>query len=237
MRTGSAKSAATRVLAEVPRPVWRRLLTPPRLVPGARVLIVAPQPNSLAEWFAELSFDVVAASEDADCVLDGRRSCPQAEFLRATPGQRLYLPLHSFDAAFVQPLSDHAGSWLSSTARAFTAGVLAALKPQGRLHWWRRRSPTSDHADACWSQHIGCFPGRVETAEVSDSLLSDSLWAWMRRREPATSTIVVTLQTPPEPLTFDDWRNHARRGLLTDRRACCSFAESAETGSAARRAA
>jgi hypothetical protein len=176
-----------------------------------------------------LSFDVVAASDDASTVLEGRRRCPRVEFVRIISGQRLPLPTHRFDAAFVQPWLDDAESWLSLAARQRTAGVLALLKPEGRLHWWRRSATAVGHTEACWLHHVGCFPGRLETFEFAERYFDRRAWGWLLRREPPRRTRFITLQTPEEPLTPAEWRNYAQCGLLTNRRLCCDHAARAES--------
>lgn len=226
MRVHSPKPAEWCAWSEFPRSVWRGLLSPAALPPGARLLIVGPEPGPLAEWLTEFSFDVVAACEDTAIIHRGRRDCPRVDFLRIVPGSRFTLPWHSFDAAFVQPLSPHEGSWLSSTARSFTAIVLASLKPGGRLVWWRKRQEQFGHDDACWSRHLGCFPGQLQTNVIAGGLFR------------ATSqSLVVTFDVPDRPLGIQDWRTFTQRGLLTDRRACCAFAESIEDAATFRRAA
>jgi hypothetical protein len=229
MRVCAAERAATRLLSDpaaIPQQVWRRLLAPQRLATGARVLVVGPQPTLLAEWLTSLAFDVVAACDDPAVVSNGRRELADVEFIRLAPGPRSPLPGHSFDAAFLQPLPAQSGNWLSSSARLFTAGVLASLKPQGQLLWWRREPAPDGHRDNCWTNHLGCFPGEVESTEIPDALFSRTTWDWMRHRSPRAGTRLVTLRTPLDLLTADEWRDYARRGWLTDRRACCPFGES-----------
>lgn len=232
MRADSATIAANGLQADhlaIPRKEWRRLLSPPHLAAGSRLLVAGPQPAGLAEWLADLSFDVTAATDDAVAVLTGRRRHPRVEFLRASSDPRYLLPGHAFDAAFVQPMSAHGDNWLSSQARLFTAGLLAAIKPGGRLIAWRPTPVDDGHDDACWLRHLACFPGRIEAREVFDVVLPQL------RRNPRR-TVIVLWTSPPDWLSPSDWRTYARNGLLTDLRTCCPPADSTEV-SAHRRAA
>jgi hypothetical protein len=231
MRVNSAAPRPTFGQSEhlfIPRKEWRRLLSPPNLSPYARVLVAGTQPAPLANWLAGLSFDVLAATDDGVALLQGRRSFPRVEFARLS-ADRCFLPGHAFDAAFVQPLFAHGSNWLSSSARMFTAGLLAAIKPNGRLICWRSASATDGHDDVCWLRHLACFPGGLEAHDVFDA-------PFPRLRRNARRTIIATWQSPSEWLSLDDWRNYARNGLLTDIRGCCNSAGAVDT-SHTRRAA
>jgi hypothetical protein len=202
----------------LPHRMWRQLLAAPALPPCARLLVLAPQPLALVHWLVELSFDVLAVCEDPEIVLAGRRTVPQADFLRIGPVLKGGLAARTFDAAFLLPMSGHGADWLSLSARRFTAAIAATVTPNGRIITWR--SPEMDgHGASCWDWHLGCFPGQVNSVSVTPPLLTG----------PTTRSLLSVWQLPAEELSLGEWREYAERGLLTDRRGCCAATAHATT--------
>lgn len=204
-----------------PRNFWQRLLTQPRLAPGASVLVVGQNALDLAAFLVDLAYDVTGLCDSADAVIAGRRHCPKADFVWCNPQTRVEMPSCRFDLILIDDPLAYEANLFDLQARQFTAHLLATLKPLGRLVTFRRVHQAGRHPIDCWPRHLACFPGEVTQDTVYDSLLSRSTWNWLVGREPRAATEMVTLMAPLEFISREEWREFARRGLLTGRRVCC----------------
>jgi hypothetical protein len=182
----------------------------------------------LVELLCGLGLEVVALCTRPEQVLDGRCGCPAADFQLLTAAERF---AQSCDLVINLGLLPHTGNLLDSAARLATAQLLSLLKPLGRLVFLRRPPVRSDlgHVMDCWPRHLACFPGDITTETVGDSWLSPHTWNWIQGRTPRPATTLITLHAPLELLSLDDWRDYARRGLLTGQRACCDSAAALST--------
>ena len=181
---------------------------------GQRVLVIGTGCGELIEWLNSLGFDVDSLGKSS---------------LELTAGES---SRSMFDLILVDDFDRYRGSLLDLSLRLVTAQLLSRLKPGGDLVVIRAaaRGPMDDsststsHDAVCWTRHLACFPGRLETTEFSASWFSRSTWHWMLGRGSAPAELTVSLRIPSERLTVEQWQDHARRGLLTGAAACCSAA-------------
>lgn len=216
----------------------RRVLTRSGDGAAQRVLIVGTGCSELTAWLESLGLEVVLFDEAA------RNACVAvAKFLP------LAASLCAFDLVLADERELNQTNLLDFRARARTADLLSQLRPSGEFvvvsHQTarsRRRSrstreshsaheqPSSGgHAAACWTRHLACFPGQLETVDIAASQSAASLWGWLFgvRAQPGGSNqpslSIVSLRIPMEPLSPAAWQDHVRCGLLTGT-ACCELA-------------
>jgi len=179
---------------------------------GQRVLVAGTGCDELIEWLNSLGLD-------ADSL--GKTS------IESTAGDSIE---SMFDLILVDDFDRYRGNLLDLGLRSVTAQLLSRLKPGGDLVVIRdaARGPVGDssnstsHDAVCWTRHLACFPGRLETTEFSASWFSRSTWNWMLGRGAVPAELTVSLRIPSERLTVEQWQDHARRGLLTGAACCCS---------------
>ena len=168
----------------------------------------------LREWLNSLGFEV-----------DSLGATP----LEVTAGESSG---SAFDLILVDDFEGYRGSLLELGLRLMTAQLLSRLKPGGDLvviHG-AARGPMGDsssnaaHDAVCWTRHLACFPGQLESTEFPAPWFSRSTWHWMLGRGSTPAEMMVSLRTPSERLTVEQWQEHARRGLLTSATACCPAA-------------
>jgi hypothetical protein len=202
---------------DLPRRLWRKLLTSSPLPVGAPMLVVGTQPLEVSRRLGELGFDVLALCTDPAAAMTARLQDPQTEY-RWLANDEPDLPQQTFALALVLDDSGWAANLLSRQSRLFTARILAALQPGRRLVW--RHEPEGDlgHQSGCRFRHLACFPGEVDVDSFSAPVWPLSLFQPVRRRE----TTLVELTIPSDPLAPLDWRRCVDKGLLTDRRSCCA---------------
>ena len=124
------------------------------------------------------------------------------------------------------------GVLANGVPRVVTARFLSRLKPGGDLVVIREAGcgPSGDssnstaHDAVCWTRHLACFPGQLETTEFPAPWFSHSTWHWMLGRGSTPAELMVSLRIPAERLTVEQWQDHARRGLPTGATGCCSAA-------------
>lgn len=226
--------------------MWRRLLTQPLLPPGSSILVAGRNPLDAIDLLVDLAYDVTGWCEDADAVFRGRRGHPLADFEHwqprpLDPGQK-----PRFDLVLAMQVTSHGGDLYGTSVREQTAGLLASLKPGGRLLLLTPDTPQAMHPLDCWLRHLDCFPGRRAA-----HWLTDTWWPAgmpevasrpsathhaLQRHDPRTSrriftevsrarrVLTVSLQIPQQPLSPGDWLEFARTGLLTGQRSCCAAA-------------
>lgn len=226
--------------------MWRRLLTQPLLAPGSSILVAGRNPLDAIDLLVDLAYDVTGWCEDPDAVFRGRRGHPLADFEHwqprsIDPGQK-----PRFDLVLALQVTSHAGDLYGSAVREQTAGLLASLKPGGRLLLFTPDAPQTVHPLDCWLRHLDCFPGRRAAHWLTDTwwptglpevaprpLLNQN----SRQRPEGVSprrlftesrrprrVLTVSLQIPQQPLSPGDWLEFARSGLLTGQRSCCAAA-------------
>ena len=175
---------------------------------GQRVLVVGTGCDELIEWLNSLGFDV-----------DSQGKTP----LELTAGDSSW---SAFDLILVDDFERYRGSLLELGLRLMTAQLLSRLKPGGDLvvihDAGRDSSNNTAHDAVCWTRHLACFPGQLETTEFPAPWFSRSTWHWMLGRGSAPAELTVSLRTPSERLTVEQWQEHAQRGLLTGAATCCS---------------
>ena len=170
--------------------------------------------DELTDWLITLGFEVETLSDAAlgSAVFDSHQS--------------------AFDLILVDELGQYRGSLLELSSRLVTAQLLSCLKPGGDFVVIRdaafgsNGSPTriASHDAACWTRHLACFPGQLETAEFPAPWFSRNTWLWLLGHGSAPAELAVSLRTPAERLSIAEWQEHARRGLLTGAASCCSAA-------------
>lgn len=181
---------------------------------GQRVLVAGTGCDELIEWLNSLGFEV-----------DSLGWTPP-ELTAGDAGGS------AFDLILMNDFERYRGSLLELGLRLMTAQLLSRLKPGGDLVVIHdaAREPTGDssgntaHDAACWTRHLACFPGQLETTQFPAPWFSRSTWNRLLGRGCAPAESTVSLRTPSERLTVEQWREHARRGLLTGADSCCAAA-------------
>lgn len=185
---------------------------------GQRVLVAGTGCDELTDWLNSLGFDVETLR---DATLESAAPEP---------------PPPAFDLILVDELDQYRGNLLELSSRLVTAQLLSCLKPGGDFVVIRDAAAGSvgalaestSHDAVCWTRHLACFPGRLETAEFPAPWFSRNTWHWLLGHGSAPAELAVSLRTPAERLTSAEWQEHARRGLLTDAACCCAAALSVQ---------
>ncbi len=155
-------------------------------------------------------------------VASTRATLPHLEVFAVAPNERPLLESHAFDLVVLLDVQHSEGNRLDLSSRMQTARWLTALRPQGRLAYLQRTDAVGGHRPECWERHLACFPGRMDRLSIADSWSLPSTWQALRTGTPRARTEWLTLTLPMEALALEDWRDYARRGLLTSQRACCA---------------
>ena len=179
---------------------------------GQRVLVAGTGCDELIEWLDSLGFDVDSLGETP---------------LELTAGDSSG---SAFDLILVDDFERYRGGLLELGLRLMTAQLLSRLKPGGDFVVIQdaARGPMGDsssntaHDAVCWTRHLACFPGQLATNVFPTPWFSRSTWHWMLGQGSAPAELTVSLRTPSERLTVEQWQEHARRGLLTGAASCCS---------------
>ncbi len=199
-----------------PRPsrqLMRRVLLQGDHLIGQHVLVAGTDCDELTDWLYSLGFDVETLQEAT---------------LESATGDS---PASAFDLIVVDGFDPYRGNLLELNSRLVTAELLSRLKPGGDFVVIRDAAPSSlgaptdgsSHDAVCWTRHLACFPGRLETSEFPAPWFSRTTWHWLLGRGAARNELAVLLKTPAERRDLADWQEHARRGPLTGA-ACCSSA-------------
>jgi hypothetical protein len=223
VRLTPADLAAQHPMVTVLRPALRACLTSPRMPAGSRVICVADDPLPVVRLLCHLGLEGVGLCSRPEQVMLCRRDCGEAEFQPLSSVDRL---AHSSDLVLYLGVSGTHGNLLDASARQMTAQLLSMLKPLGRMVFLHRHAEvaTAAHTADCWPRHLACFPGEVSTQTVNDRSIPAAVWQWLTRRGPHRATTLITFEAPLEYLSVEEWRDYARRGLLTGQRACCETA-------------
>lgn len=212
------------VVARPPLParLLRRILIDGNHHIGEHLLVAGNHSDEMAEWLDELGFDVDAIDDSMERI-SARQACgTRFEIHFAKLDGSDDLGDRPFDLIIADELNLHRDNLLCLPARQATAELLAQLKPQGELVIVREPGNLGHHDIACWTRHLACFPGELETVEYPTPLFSREMYQWVTRGVRPDPFLTVSLKTPIESLSMDEWLQHAHRGLLTSSTSCCS---------------
>ncbi|MBC8113386.1 MAG: hypothetical protein H7062_03345 [Candidatus Saccharimonas sp.] len=201
-----------------PRPsaqLLRRVLVRGGHSIGQHVLVAGTGCDELTDWLNALGFDVETLGDAT---------------LESAVGES---HLSAFDLILVDDLEQYRANLLELSLRLVTAQLLSCLKPGGDFVVIRDAASGSIgssthsilHDAVCWTRHLACFPGRLETAEFPAPWFSRNTLHWLLGHGSAPAELAVSLRAPAERLTIAEWQEHARRGLLTGATFCCSAAK------------
>lgn len=205
----------------LPARLLRRILIDGNHTIGEHVLIAGDHCGEMAEWLDELGFDVEAIDDSRERLSARQQSGARFEIHFATLDGSDDLGDEPFDLIIADELNLHRENLLSERARIATAELLAQLKPQGELVVVREPGHRGHHGVACWTRHLACFPGRLETYEYPTPLFSREMYEWVFHGIRPEPFLTVSLKTPPERLSLQEWCEHAHRGLITSSTSCC----------------
>ena len=206
----------------LPARLLRRILVHGNHTIGQHVLIAGDHSGEMAEWLDELGFDCEAIDDSTERLSARQRCGARFEIHFAKLDGSDNLGDDPYDLIIADELNMHRDNLLGLPARVATAELLAQLKPQGELVIVREPGNLGHHDVACWTRHLACFPGRLETFEYPTPLFSREMYQWVVRGIRPEPFLTVSLQTPPERLSLDDWCEHAQRGLLTSSTCCAT---------------
>lgn len=207
----------------LPARLLRRILIDGNHNIGEHVLIAGEHCGEMAEWLDELGFDVEAIDDSMERLSAKQHSGARFEIRFAKLDGSDDLGDNPFDLIIADELNLHRENLLHLRSRIATAELLAQLKPQGELVIVREPENPGHHDVACWTRHLACFPGRLETFEYPTPIFSRAMYRWVVRRVRPEPFLTVSLKTPPERLTLQEWCKHAERGLLTSSASCCGI--------------
>ena len=212
------------LLARPPLParLLRRILIDDNHTIGEHVLVAGDHCGELALWLDELGFEVDAIDDSMERLSTRQSSGARFEIHFAKLDGSDDLGERPFDLIIADELNLHRDNLLGFPARQATAELLAQLSPQGELVIVREPGNSGHHDVACWTRHLACFPGQLETFEYPTPLFSREMYEWVVRRVRPEPFLTVSLKTPSEQLSMHEWCQHARRGLLTGSVSCCS---------------
>ncbi len=206
----------------LPARLLRRILVHGNHTIGQHVLIAGDHSGEMAEWLDELGFDCEAIDDSTERLSARQRCGARFEIHFAKLDGSDNLGDDPYDLIIADELNMHRDNLLGLPARVATAELLAQLKPQGELVIVREPGNLGHHDVACWTRHLACFPGRLETFEYPTPLFSREMYQWVVRGIRPEPFLTVSLKSPPERLSLDDWFEHAQRGLLTSSTCCAT---------------
>jgi SAM-dependent methyltransferase len=194
---------------------------------GGRVLVAGCGDGELVPFIDGLAYHVDAIDDSSDIIDDVRQKFPQFNFQLTRLDESFPVANDEFDLVVVQDLSVYRNNLLDLRTRTATANLLSCLKPGGDLVFIRKERPSdggaSEHGPECWKRHLACFPGQFESATYGESLFERSNWDWLFGTREHGNFFTVTLQSPPETLHRNFWRDFGRRGLMTGQGLCCQL--------------
>jgi len=209
----------------LPARLLRRVLIDGNHTIGEHVLIAGEHSGAMAEWLDELGFEVEAIDDSLERLSARQRSGARFEIHFARLDGTDDLGDSPFDLIIADELQMHRDNLLGLRARKATAELLAHLRPQGELVIVREPGHPSPHDVACWTRHLACFPGQLETYEYPTPLFSRAMYHWVVDGVRPDTFLTVSMKTPPERLSMLEWCRHAQRGLLTSSTPCCGVVQ------------
>lgn len=216
----------------LPSRLLRRVLGDGKHRIGEHVLIAGCHSGEIAEWMEGFGFDVEAIDDSHERVSARQRCGTRFEIQFARLDGTIELGNAPYDLILADRLNLHQANLLGLSARLATAELLAHLKPGGELVVVQEPDHPGHHSVACWTRHLACFPGRLETFEYPTPLFSRDMYRWMVRGVRPDPFLTVSLKIPSERLSLLEWCDHAKRGLLTSS-SCCQLEQHASIPHAA----
>ena len=205
----------------LPARLLRRILIDGNHTIGEHLLIAGDHSGEMAEWLDELGFDVEAIDDSTERISARQRCGARFEIHFAKLDGSDDLGENPFDLIIADELNMHRENLLGQRARLATAELLAQLKPQGELVIVREPGNRGHHDVTCWNRHLACFPGHLKTIEYPTPLFSREMLQWVVRGIRPEPFLTVSLKTPVERLTLEEWNRHAERGLVASA-SCCA---------------
>jgi hypothetical protein len=226
----AATEAASKKLPPLPLRLLRRILIGGSHTIGEHVLIAGNHCGEMAEWLDELGFDVDAIDDSTERMAATKKCGARFEihFSNLVDGDSDGSSDGLFDLIITDELVLHRDNLLCLKSRLATAHLLSLLKPHGEFVVVREPGLGMPHDATCWTRHLACFPGRLESVEYPIPWFSRETWTWLTGRGHLEHFLSVSLRAPAERLTELEWSQHARRGLLSGNATCCSKAQVAQ---------
>ena len=210
---------------ELPVRMLKQILTSREVPFGGRVLVVGCGHGELVAFLDGIAFQVEAFGDSPAEIDDARRRFPQYEFQYARLDESIGAPNDAFDLILVQDPCVYRNNLLDLGTRSATANLLACLKPGGNLVFVCKRDGLigcgAGHETGCWKRHLACFPGQLAIHQYPEGFFRKANWDWLCGERDHGEYFTVTLQSPPEKLNRNFWRDFARRGLMTGQGVCC----------------
>ena len=210
---------------EFPSRLLKHVLVGHGLRFGGRVLVAGCGHGELVPFLDGLAYQVNAIDDSSDVIDDVRQKFPQFDFQLARLDESFPITNDEFDLIMVQDLSVYRNNLLDLRTRTATANLLSCLKPGGDLVFLRKEEASdrgvAGHCPHCWKRHLACFPGQFETVSYCESFFERAGWDWLFGAREHRNYFTVTLQSPPEKLHRNFWRDFGRRGLMTGQGTCC----------------
>lgn len=209
----------------LPARLLRRILIGGNHTIGQHVLIAGDHCGELAIWLDELGFDVEAIDDSSERLSATQRSGARFEIRFAKLDGSDDLANDPFDLIIADELNLHRNNLLSVRSRQATAELLAHLKPCGELVIVREPGNLGHHDIACWTRHLACFPGVLETYEYPTPWFSREMYDRLIRGVRTEPFLTISLKAPAERFTLQDWFQHAQQGLPMATATCCGEAQ------------
>jgi hypothetical protein len=188
---------------------------------GERVLVAGDHCGELAEWLDELGFEVEAIDDSLERLSARKQTGGKFEIHFANLDGSAELGDELYDLISADELNLHRENLLSLRARQASAELLAQLNPLGELVIVREPGNPGHHDIACWTRHLACFPGRLETFEYPTPIFSPEMVNWIVRGIRPDPFLTISLKAPADRIEQAEWCRHAQRGLLTSAPSCC----------------
>ncbi|WP_397571159.1 class I SAM-dependent methyltransferase [Schlesneria sp. T3-172] len=211
---------------ELPVRMMKQILVSRNVPFGGRVLVAGCGHGELVAFLDGIAYQVDAVTDSPEEIEQLRKRCPQYDFHYARLDEAVGAPPDVFDLILVQDLCVYRNNLLDLGTRSATANLLACLKPGGDLVFVRKQDGPmgcgTGHEAGCWKRHLACFPGQITINQYPESFFGRSTWDWFCGNRDHGDYFTVTMQSPPEKLNRNFWRDFARRGLMTGQGKCCA---------------
>ena len=215
------REAASTRKPPLPLRLLRRILIGGHHSIGEHVLIAGNHSGEMAEWLDALGFDVEAIDDSSERLAATKQCGTRFEIHFSNLDESSEVSEELFDLIIADELVLHRDNLLCLKSRLATANLLSRLKPGGELVIVREPGHGMPHDATCWTRHLACFPGRLETVEYPIPWFSRETWMWLTGSGRPEHFLTVSLRSPSERLSEVEWGQHARRGLLTSTATCC----------------